>query len=152
MNKKTKELIVAILIPVILGFIFSMFTNSSTVYKELIKPKLSPPGYFFPIVWTILYILMGISSYLIYEKEGIDNKRIKLYGIQLFVNLFWTIIFFNFRLYLLSFLWLVFLIILVIMMIKEFLNIDKKAAYLQIPYLIWILFASYLNFSIFILN
>ena len=115
MNKKTKELIVAILIPVILGFIFSMFTNSSTVYKELIKPKLSPPGYFFPIVWTILYILMGISSYLIYEKEGIDNKRIKLYGIQLFVNLFWTIIFFNFRLYLLSFLWLVFLIILVIM-------------------------------------
>lgn len=152
MKKEIKNIIIAIIIPLGLGFIFSLFTNSGTVYKQMIKPPLSPPGYLFPIVWTILYILMGISSYLIYKKVGLDNKAIKIYLIQLFVNLFWTIIFFNFRLYLLAFLWIILLIVLVATMIKEFYKIDKKAAYLQIPYLIWIIFASYLNFFIFILN
>ena len=146
-----KELIIAILIPVALGFIFSLFTNSGTVYKEFTKPALSPPGYIFPIVWTILYILMGISSYLVYQKTK-DIKSLKIYFIQLAVNLLWTVIFFNLRLYLVAFIWLILLITLVALMIKEFYYIDKKAAYLQIPYLIWIIFASYLNFFIFILN
>ena len=125
-----KELVIAILIPLVLGFIFSLFTNSGTVYKEFTKPALSPPGYIFPIVWTILYILMGISSYLIYQKTK-DIKTLKTYFLQLAVNLLWTVIFFSLRLYLLAFIWLVVLIALVALMI---------------------IFASYLNFFIFILN
>lgn len=152
MKKEIKNIIIAILIPILLGGIFSLFTQSSLVYKEITKPILSPPGYLFPIVWTILYILMGISSYLIYKKEGLESDALKIYLVQLFVNLFWTVIFFNFRFYLLAFIWLIVLVILVAYMIKKFYGIDKKAAYLQIPYLLWIIFASYLNFFIFILN
>lgn len=151
MKKNIKTLIIFILIPVVLAFLVGLLNGGFVAYKEIIKPSFAPPGFLFPIVWSILYILMGISSYIIYEKDGCD-KALKVYSIQLFVNLFWTVIFFNFRFYFLAFLWILLLIVLVVIMIKEFYKISHKSAYLQIPYLLWIIFACILNFSIFILN
>ena len=153
MKFKWKELVISIAIPLAVGFIFSIFSRSGMVYKEILKPFLSPPGFIFPIVWTILYVLMGISSLIIYSSSSYKREdALKLYIVQLFVNGFWTVIFFNLRLYFLAFLWIILLIVLVVIMISRFYNIDKKAAYLQIPYLIWLLFALYLSFGVFVLN
>ena len=148
-----KKLIISILIPLLLGTLVGLLTSSSNDYSVMINPSFAPPGYLFPIVWTILYILMGISSYIVSESlsDGVDNA-LKIYFIQLIVNLLWSFIFFTFELYFLAFLWIVLLIILVIIMIVKFYKIDKLSAYLQIPYLIWLIFAAILNFAIFLLN
>jgi len=117
------------------------------------KPAFNPPAFLFPIVWTILYILMGISSYIIYSSDNQNKgKALTIYAIQLFFNFFWSIIFFGSSQYLLAFVWLVILIILIIVMIYKFYTIEPMAAYLQIPYLLWCLFAAYLNFMIYRLN
>lgn len=143
---------ISIFIPIILGTIVGLFLmNSYDFYQSLVKPPLYPPGWLFPIVWSILYLLMGISYYIVTNKN--DELVIKqIYRLQLFFNLIWPIIFFMFRLLLLSSIWIVCLDILVIIMVYLFYNVDKKEGLLQIPYLLWILFASYLNISIFILN
>ncbi len=149
-----KKLIVSILIPLFVGGIAGIFTmNSMDDYKLLAKPILSPPGFLFPIVWTILFILMGIGCYLI-SNSNFKNKdtALKLYFVQLIINFFWTIIFFVLKLRLFAFIWILLLIVLVYFMIKEFYKINKLAAYLQIPYLLWLIFAAYLNFSIYLLN
>lgn len=143
-----KKLIISIGIPLILGFIVGLITrNSMEEFNLLNKPKLSPPGYLFPIVWSILYILIGISSYLINSK-----KSKEVYYFSLFFNLFWSIIFFTLKLRLVAFLWLVVLVILVIKMIILFYKENKTAGLLQLPYLLWLLFAGYLNLSIYLLN
>lgn len=146
-----KKLFFFILITLLFGFIGSLFVNTNT-YQNLIKPNISPPTFVFPIVWTILYLLMGISLYLVSEEYGNKIKYYLIYLIQLIVNILWPILFFKFNLFGLSFLWILLLLVLVIIMIKNFYQISRKAAYLQIPYLIWLIFASYLNFSIFLLN
>lgn len=150
------KLFIAIAIPVLVGFISGIISSGARgTYEEMIKPSFSPPGYIFPIVWTILYILMGISSYLVVQTdtdEELKKRAIALYVIQLVLNFFWPILFFNFHLYLFSFLWLVVLIVFIIMMIRAFYDVNKLAAYLQIPYLLWCVFASVLNFTIFYLN
>ncbi len=150
-----KKLLFFILITIIPSFIVGSFTDSSG-FDTLIKPELTPPGFIFPIVWSILYILMGISSYLIYvSPNGTDSQKkiaLSIYFIQLILNFMWTPIFFNLELYLLAFIWIILLIILVLFMIFSFYKIDKKAAYLQIPYLIWLVFAGYLSYMIYILN
>ena len=125
--------------------------NSYEFYQGLIKPPLAPPNWLFPIAWSILYLLMGISYYKIIDKSDDVIVR-QIYRIQLFFNLVWPVIFFLFELLLLSSIWIVCLDVLVIIMIYMFYKIDSKAGLLQIPYLIWILFATYLNISIFILN
>ena len=125
--------------------------NSYEFYQGLIKPPLAPPNWLFPIAWSILYLLMGISYYKIIDKSDDVIVR-QIYRIQLFFNLVWPVIFFLFELLLLSSIWIVCLDVLVIIMIYMFCKIDSKAGLLQIPYLIWILFATYLNISIFILN
>ena len=123
------------------------------MYQNLNKPVASPPAILFPIVWTLLYILMGISSYLIYTSGSEEtSSALKIYGLQLFFNFCWSIIFFRFSMYLAAFIWLIFLIILIIKMIKQFFAINPAAAYLQIPYLLWCLFAAYLNFSVYLRN
>ena len=148
-----KKLIINILIPVLLGAFVGLLTSGSTNYSELVKPSFAPPPIVFPIVWTILYILMGISSYLIDSSLNTNKTKAKqIYIIQLIFNLLWSFLFFTFKLYLLSFLWIIILIILVIIMIVEFFKISKISAYLQIPYLLWLVLASALNFSIYILN
>lgn len=141
-----------ILIPVLLGGIVALIISGSMDYNELNKPPLSPHGFIFGIVWTILYILMGISSGILDYKNLIDNNIKNIYYFQLFVNLLWPIAFFVFKWRLFAFIWLVFLIILIIKMIIGFYKKDKVSAYLQIPYLLWSIFASYLNIGVYLLN
>ena len=143
-----KSLIISISLPLVLGSLVGIIIKDYiSSYKLLNKPFLSPPGILFPIVWTILYILMGISYYL---AKNDDTK--KIYYIQLIVNLFWSIFFFVFKWYLFSFIWLLLLLYLIIIMIKKFYNYNETSAYLLIPYLVWVTFAGYLNLSIFLLN
>lgn len=143
-----KLLIKNIALPLIIGIVVGLIMMPFNDYKDLIQPPLSPPAILFPIVWTILYILMGISAYIISLRKG---KLITYYW-QLFVNALWTILFFVFKLRLLSFIWIILLIILVIKMIKEFSRINSLAGYIQIPYLLWLIFAAYLNLGVYILN
>lgn len=142
----------SILIPVILGSLIGIITSNYMDYSMLQKPLLSPPGIVFPIVWTILYILMGVS-YAILESNELLNKKINIiYYLQLFVNLLWSIFFFVLKWRLFSFFWILLLIVLVIIMIKEFFIKNKISGILQIPYLLWISFAAYLNIAIYLLN
>ena len=111
------------------------------------------PAIIFPIVWSILYLLMSISCYIITESNDKNkDKAVIWYGINLVVNSLWSLIFFGFGTYLLSFMWIILLLIIVIIMMAKFYNINKKAAYLNIPYILWIIFAGYLNFGIYLLN
>ena len=150
--KKVKIYIKSILIPVIIGGIVGLIISSSIDYNSLEKPFLAPPSIAFPIMWTILYILMGIS-YGILKSKKLTNSEIDLiYYIQLGVNSLWSIFFFLVKWRLFSFIWIIILAILIIVMILKFYNKNKLAGLLQIPYLLWVLFASYLNIAIYILN
>lgn len=133
-----KKLLIFTLVPVLLGFLVGIITIPNSNIDSII------PSWIFPIVWTILYILMGISSYLIYKQIKIIPK---IYIIQLIINLIWSFIFFKFKLFILAFIWIIFLILLVIIMIRDFLSINKLSGYLQIPYLIWLFIALYLNLT-----
>lgn len=141
-----------ILIPVVLGGIVGLIISNFMDYNELNKPPLSPPGFIFGIVWTILYVLMGISYGILDYKNLIDTNTKNIYYLQLFVNLLWPIAFFVFKWRLFAFIWLIFLVILIIKMMIEFYKKDKTAAYLQIPYLLWSIFAAYLNIGVYLLN
>lgn len=151
MKKLNFKTLLLLFTPLILGTLIGLITNSFNDYTDLIKPSFSPPGYIFPIVWSLLYLLMGISRYLI-DKEVEDKETVQIYRRQLLVNLTWSIIFFILRFYFLAFIWILILIYLVFAMILKFYKINKVSAYLQIPYLLWILFAAFLNFSIYLLN
>ena len=147
------SLIIAILIPLAVGSFSALISGNMALYSTINKPAFRPPSIVFPIVWTILYVLMGISSYIIYSSDSADKTRaLKIYALQLFFNFCWNILFFRYNLYLLSFLWLVILIVLICIMIKDFYKINPAAAYLQIPYLLWCIFAAFLNFSIYTMN
>lgn len=152
--KNGKVLVVSILISVGVGALSALLTrNSMDVYEKVIQPPLSPPSWIFPVVWTILFILMGISAYLIYRSDSLyRNSALRIYATQLAVNFFWSIIFFNLEMYLFSFLWLLLLLVMIVIMIMSFSKINKTAAYLQIPYLLWVSFAGYLNLGIYLLN
>lgn len=149
-----KKLLADIIITFIIGNIFSVFaTGSMKKFVNLKKPILSPPGIIFPIVWSILFILMGISLYIIKNSNDLDkNKAVFVYFTQLIINALWTLFFFILDFKLFSFIWIILLILLVIYMLILFRSIDKKAFYLNIPYLLWLIFASYLNLSIYLLN
>lgn len=150
--KKIKIYAKSILIPVLIGGIVGLIISSAIDYNSLQKPFLAPPSIVFPIVWTILYMLMGIS-YGILKSKGLTDKKIDLiYYIQLAVNAAWSIIFFLLKWRLFAFIWILLLDILVILMIIKFYKKDKTAGLLQIPYILWTLFASYLNLAIYILN
>ena len=148
MKEKIKN-IYYIFLPIILGSLVGFIINKNIDYTLLNRPPLSPPKILFPIMWSIIYILMGISYYL-YRKK--TNEKNTLYYIQLLVNLLWSIIFFIFKFRLLSIFWIVLLDILVYLLLMKFKKVNKLSAYLNIPYLIWILFATYLTIGIYILN
>ena len=131
-----KRLIIFILIPVLLGALVGLLTSVNNGVNSII------PAWIFPVVWTILYVLMGISSYLVYEK---DDELPRIYVIQLIFNLLWSFIFFNFRWYLIAFIWIIILFVMVIKMIREFREIDKTAGNLQIPYAVWLVVGAVLN-------
>lgn len=147
-----KTYIKAILISVLVGGIVGILISGSMDYNVLEKPFLSPPSILFPIVWTILYILMGVSYGIIKDKGLMDSETKFIYYLQLFVNAIWPIIFFVFKWRLFAFIWILLLDVLVIVMLTNFYNKNKLAGLLQIPYLIWILFASYLNLAFYVLN
>lgn len=161
-SKKRKRikiipLIISIAIPLLIGFISAkLIPNINSIYESLSKPPFFPPAIIFPIVWTVLYILMGIAAYKVWSQkdENIDvSSAIFVYAIQLLLNFLWTIIFFGFRLYGLAFLELILLIVFVILTIKRFYDkAGKGAALLLLPYLIWLIYAGVLNFFIWMLN
>lgn len=142
----------SILIPVIVGGIVGLIISGSIDYNTLQKPFLSPPSILFPIVWTILYILMGISYGILQSNQLADKKINTIYYLQLAVNALWSIFFFTLKWRLFAFLWIILLDVLVIIMIKKFYDKNKTAGLLQIPYIIWTLFATYLNLGVYLLN
>lgn len=150
------KLILSVLLCLSVGAISGIATASSvkTWYVTLEKPVFNPPNYLFGPVWTILYILMGISLYLIMQspKNEIRKKAITIFIIQLVLNFCWSFLFFKFNLLGISFAEIILIWISILFMIITFYKIDKKAALLQIPYLLWVSFASVLNGSIWFLN
>lgn len=142
----------SIIIPVIVGGIVGLLISGSIDYNPLQKPFLAPPSIVFPIAWTILYILMGVSYGILKDKSLIDSKTNVIYYLQLIVNALWSIIFFTLKWRLFAFIWIILLDILVIVMIINFYKKNKLSGLLQIPYLLWSLFASYLNLFIYLLN
>ena len=151
MKINIRKIIICILIPVLLGTAVGLVTSGS--YNDMIQPSFAPPGIVFPIVWSILYTLMGISSYIVLESDSYSkDEAIFIYVVQLIVNLLWSFFFFTFKWYFFSFIWILLLIFLVSVMIKKFYDISKISGYIQIPYLVWLIFAAILNFSIFTLN
>lgn len=150
---KWKKFIIITLVTFLVGSFFSLFTmNNMDTFKELSKP-INVPGIVFPIVWSILYLLMSISYYNVSESNDKNKDEAKMfYIVQLIINSLWSLIFFGFEAYLLSFIWIIILLIAVIVMIINFYKVNKTAAYLQIPYVLWILFAGYLNLGIYLLN
>ena len=149
---RLKNYAVSILIPLGLGAIVGFLISGSMDYANLVQPPLSPPSWLFPVVWTILYVLMGVSYGILSEKSLVDdNTRLLYYG-QLFVNLLWPVAFVVWRWRLFAFIWIVLLDVLVLRMVIKFYRKDETAGLLQIPYALWVLFASYLNLGVFILN
>ena len=142
----------SILIPVIVGGIVGLIISGSIDYDTLEKPILSPPSILFPIIWSILYVLMGISYGILESKNLIDSESKLIYYLQLFVNAMWPILFFVLKWRLFSFLWIIILDILAFIMIFNFYKKNKISGLIQIPYLLWTIFASYLNLSIYLLN
>ena len=157
MWKKVKPYVISILIALAVGGFASFLTrNSMDIYKEIELPPLAPPSILFPIVWSILYVLMGIGAAMIYlrkdEAPNAVRDALSVYGINLVLNFMWSIIFFKFRAFLLAFVWLISLLAVIIKMIFDFKKIKPIAGYLQIPYAVWVTFAGYLNFAIWWLN
>ena len=127
----------------------------SSLYAEIQNPPLSPPGWVFPVVWTVLYALMGTGAYLVYRSEDAGNERtasLGLYVIQLGVNFLWSIIFFRFRLFPVAAFTALILLILAAAMVNEFRRVSRTAALINLPYLVWLAFAAYLSFGVWILN
>ena len=149
-----KKFIISLAIPLLTGGLSALITrNNMDIYSKIVSPPLSPPAVVFPIVWTVLYALMGISLYLIWNSNNRHkNTAIILFFVQLFLNFIWSPIFFNNQWFLVSFIVLAFLWVATLLMIITFYNILKFAGLLQIPYLIWLTFAAYLNFAIYLLN
>lgn len=151
-----KKFLICIAIPLLTGILAALLTrNSMAAFDTLVKPPLSPPGWLFPVVWTILYILMGIASYLVLtsRKNNVQIRRaLSLYALQLLFNFFWPILFFRMQRYLFAFFWLLLLELLILLTTLRFSRISDTAAKLMIPYLIWVAFAGYLNLGIALLN
>lgn len=147
MLKKLFYLFFSIIIGCIVGFVIKNYID----YSTFVKPPFSPPKIIFPIMWSIIYVLLGISYYL--YKKNIDNNEIDfIYYLQLIVNYLWSFIFFAWKLRFFAIIWIIILLILVIILYKSYLTKYKISAYLLIPYIMWNIFATYLTIGIYILN
>ena len=138
------------------GALSGWLTREGTrIYSQtIVQPSLSPPSAVFPVVWTILFALMGIGAALVYQApaSNVRSRSLLLFLIQLAFNFFWSLIFFNFQNFGFAFAWLIALWVLIVLMILSFRKVNKLAAWLQIPYLLWVTFAAYLNFGVWMLN
>ena len=152
--KKVGKIILAILIPLLVGGISALITmNQMELFETVAKPPLAPPRWLFPVAWTILYILMGIASYLLYIADTQEGREaLVLYGVQLFFNFFWSIIFFNLEAYWFALIWLFIMWIIILLLLIKSKKVDERAFWLLLTYFIWTTFAFYLNFGIAILN
>ena len=149
---KVKIYIKSILTPLLVGTILSFIISNYIDYNSLQKPSFAPPSILFPIVWTILYTLMGVSYGILKSNKLVNSQINFIYYLQLFVNVLWPIFFFILKWRFLAFLWILLLLVLIIIMIIRFYNKNKLAGLLQIPYLLWTTFATFLNLGIYLLN
>ncbi len=151
-----KKLLIALLIPLSAGALSGLLSGDAMAsFEQLKQPPLSPPGIVFPIVWNILYALMGVSTYLIVQSNASHQEKreaLSIYVLQLIFNALWSFFFFGTGAYLFAFVWLCALWLLIVWMIKRFTPISSLAAWLQVPYLLWVSFAGYLNLAIPLLN
>lgn len=157
MKKPVRTYLVSILLALLVGGLSALLTRGGVgLYETIVRPPLSPPTWLFPTVWTVLFILMGVSSADVYLKKERDpdtaSTALSVYLLSLAVNFSWSIFFFNGRLFLFSFFWLLLLLFLIILTILLYRRISPLAAYLQIPYALWVTFAGYLTLAIALLN
>ena len=158
LNKKVrlKELVIALAIPLAAGGLSAFITKDAMKsFQTLRQPPLSPPAWLFPVVWTLLYLLMGLASYLVLTSGASEPRREKAltaYALQLAANFCWSVIFFSLRLYLTAFIWLLVLWVFILISTVMFFYIRKSAGRLLIPYLAWVTFAGYLNLGVYLLN
>lgn len=156
LSRSLKKLIICIAIPLAVGTLSGFLTrNSREIFENLNKPPLSPPGWLFPVVWTILFTFMGIASYLVLTSRAPAEdiaSALKVYVVQLAFNFLWSILFFGLSLYLPAFFWLVLLELLILAATILFFRISHPAGILMLPYLLWVAFAGYLNLAIILLN
>lgn len=158
--KEIKNFIISILIPLLVGYASSFLSqiiskvDTSTYYSQLIKPSFAPPSYVFPIAWSIIFVLMGISYYIINKNN--DKQKVKdalfYYYLQLALNFVWSILFFGLDLRFTSMVDIILLLGVAIIMMLKFYKIDKRALYLNILYVLWLLYAGVLNYFIWIIN
>ena len=154
-NLNIKKLLIFIVVTIVIGSFFAFFLmDDMKTYDSMDKPALSPPPIVFPIAWSILYILMAISLYIVSESKESKEEKNKIYivySVQLILNSLWTLIFFGLKQRLLAFIWILALLVTVIYMTVLIYRVSKKAGLLQIPYILWLAFASYLNFAIYLM-
>ena len=157
MNKiSVGTLIIALFIPLVIGGASAALSAQGMImYRTMQKPPLSPPAWLFSVAWTILYLMMGLASYFIIV-TGTNNRAkamaLIIYALQLAMNFMWSILFFNWRIYLFAFFWLIAMWLIVIVCTVRFYSINRIATYLFIPYILWLSFAAYLNLGSYILN
>ena len=159
MKDQIKTYLVSVLIAMGVGALAAYFTSDGmrSLYATILVPPLAPPAAAFPLVWTLLYALMGVSAAMIWRERNPENRATRkcalgIYALSLFVNFSWCFIFFGFRSFGFAFAWLLFLLILILKTIVEYKKINSVAAYLQIPYFIWVCFAGYLTCAIWLMN
>ena len=151
-----RSLLAAVALPLAVGTLSSILVGDAVLeYAGMNKPPLSPPGWIFPAVWTLLYALMGFASWLVYISEASQPRKkraLALYALQLAVNFVWPLIFFKAMWYLAAFFWLLLLWLLVIACTVRFYCIRRSAAWMLLPYVLWLSFAAYLNLGVYLLN
>lgn len=156
MKREWKSLLLFLALPLAVGWLSAQLSGGGMqTFSQLNKPPLSPPGWLFPVVWTLLYLLMGYASWQVYialEPEPEKKKALRTYALQLAVNFFWSIIFFGMSRYLFAFIWLLLLWGLIILTMIRFYRIRRLAGELLLPYFLWVTFAGYLNLGIYLLN
>ena len=156
MNRRIRTLLFCLALPLAVGLLASLLTlGGMRDYRELWKPTLSPPGWVFPVAWTVLYLLMGMASWQIVTANASEERKqmaLSLYAVQLTANFLWPLLFFGLGKYVLAFVWLLVLLVLVLLTRREFGRLDRLAGTLLMPYILWLCFAAYLNLGAAILN
>ncbi len=156
MKIRWKTFIICLAIPLASGGVSAWLSmDGMQAFSSLNQPPLTPPPWVFGVVWTILYLLMGLASYFIVTAGGHrtqTNSALAVYGLQLAVNFFWSIIFFNWGAYLFAFVWLILLWVLILITLRRFAVIRPLAGWLLVPYLVWVTLAGYLNLGVYLLN
>lgn len=151
--KKYRTQTAWVVLTLLAGGVGALLSGGFDIYKTINKPPLSPPAVVFPIVWTLLYIMMGLSSGTVAVSRDLDKpSALKLYLLHLLINILWPVIFFRFYAFKLACVWLALLIFTLLIVFRRFLGIEKKSAWLLLPYFAWSLFALYLNFGVVALN